>query len=41
MYQLAEFSVYAHELGILELGVHQVPKVLIHVHQHQIPQAHG
>jgi hypothetical protein len=56
MYQLVEFSVYAHELGILELdvhqipdfaklflvynlgnsvfNVHQVPKVLIHVHQH-------
>jgi hypothetical protein len=24
MYQLAEFSVYAHELGILELGVHKI-----------------
>jgi hypothetical protein len=76
MYQLVEFSAYAHELGILELDAHQIldfanyfwciileiqclmcirfshaqpqeaghekmhqlPKVLIHVHQHQIPQ---
>jgi hypothetical protein len=30
-----------HDLGNPVFNVHQVPKVFIHVHQHQIPQVHA
>jgi hypothetical protein len=30
-----------HDLGNSVFNVHQIPKVLIYVHQHQIPQVHA
>jgi hypothetical protein len=30
-----------YDLGNSVFNVHQVPKVRIHVHQHQIPQVHA